>query len=279
MSIRSDEEEDDEEEDETPESRFTNHLLRWLLRGFPAKDKNVRFRCCQLVTMLITNGKAINMECVSPPSPCSAIHQLPPELDRLTHSPARLLPCSEDLFGELRRSLLERARDKEVAVRVQALLGLTVYRDEEPEDDDGEDVMELLLDALGCDPAASVLFLARPLPVCRLPADGRSSALPAQSEVRQTALFLVPVTPQTLPLLLQRTRDVDPSIRRNAYLRPLSAEVLPPSRLSMAQREEIVRNGLGDRDDKVRKAAGGLVVSWMDTLGEGGVLKVSVLSV
>lgn len=46
---------DEEDDDDSPASRLVSSLLRHLLKGFNAKDKNIRLRCCQVVQMLI-NG-------------------------------------------------------------------------------------------------------------------------------------------------------------------------------------------------------------------------------
>lgn len=57
----------------------------------------------------------------------------------------------------LKRCLLDRARDKEAAVRVQAALGLAKLQSGEDEDDleDGEEALaDILLDLLRYDPAA-----------------------------------------------------------------------------------------------------------------------------
>jgi condensin complex subunit 3 len=64
---------------------------------------------------------------------------------------------SEDLFFSLRTALLERARDKEVAVRVQAVLGLVAFLDAETADEDEEDVVEVLLEIMSADPSAFVV--------------------------------------------------------------------------------------------------------------------------
>jgi condensin complex subunit 3 len=42
-----------------------------------------------------------------------------------------------------------------------------------------------------------------------------------------------------------------------------------PRALTIAQRELIVRNGLGDREPTVRAAAGKLVGAWVDAVGVG----------
>ena len=48
-------EDGDDEDDDTYASRFTARLLRFLLKGFEAKDKNVRFRVVQSVTEMISH--------------------------------------------------------------------------------------------------------------------------------------------------------------------------------------------------------------------------------
>lgn len=39
---------------DSPASRLTSSVLRHLIKGFVAKDKNVRFRCAQFVATMIT---------------------------------------------------------------------------------------------------------------------------------------------------------------------------------------------------------------------------------
>jgi hypothetical protein len=85
------------------------------------------------------------------------------------------------------------------------------------------------------------------------------------SEVRRAALYNLPRNPHTLPHILARTRDADPILRRTVYAGSLSPIALPDCRiLSMEQREEVVRNGLGDREAGVRKAAAGMLGGWVD---------------
>ncbi|KAK8850500.1 hypothetical protein IAR55_004418 [Kwoniella newhampshirensis] len=204
-----------EEDVDTPSSRFVVKLLRHLLAGMEAKDKNVRFRVT-LLTVSMINGLG--------------------EMD-------------DDLYVLLRRSLLERARDKEAAVRVQAALGLAKLQSGEDDDDleEGQEPLgEVLLDLLRYDPAA---------------------------EVRRAALYNLPRIPATLPHILARTRDVDPILRRTVYAGSLSAAALPDPRvLSIAQREEVARNGLGDREGSVRKAAAGMLAGWVD-MAEGDLIE------
>jgi hypothetical protein len=71
-----------------------------------------------------------------------------------------------------------------------------------------------------------------------------------------------------MPLIIARTRDVDPTLRRLVYNGSLSSAGLPDARvLSIAQREDVVRNGLGDREGNVRKATAGMLGGWYDQAG------------
>lgn len=67
------------------------------------------------------------------------------------------LMSSDDLYVNLRRCLLDRSRDKDTAVRVQAALGLAKLQDGEDEEDlqeGDESLAQVLLDLLIYDPAA-----------------------------------------------------------------------------------------------------------------------------
>ena len=55
-----DEEDEDEDEDEdTPASRFTARLLKFLLKGFLAKEKSVRYRVLCTVAEMVSHLGAI----------------------------------------------------------------------------------------------------------------------------------------------------------------------------------------------------------------------------
>lgn len=103
-----------------------------------------------------------------------------------------------------------------------------------------------------------------------------SLTLAPGSEVRRAALFNLPRTPAFLPHILMRTRDVDPILRRTVYHGPLSAAALNADMLSVAQREQVVRNGLGDREPSVRKAAAAMLAGWVDQV-EGDLVEVNTL--
>lgn len=144
----------------------------------------------------------------------------------------------DDLFQKLRYSLLKRIRDKEAMIRAQAVLGLGRLAGNQIEaegnsDSDGDGasgLLEKLLEVLQNDPSA---------------------------DVRRSLLVNLPILPNTLPFLLERARDQDAMTRRAVYSRLLPA--LGDFRhLSLSMREKLLRWGLRDRDDTVRKAAGKL---------------------
>lgn len=70
---------------------------------------------------------------------------------------------------------------------------------------------------------------------------------------------------------------MDPILRRTVYHGSLSTAALPDTRvLSISQREEIARNGLGDREGSVRKAAAAMLGGWVDH-AEGNILEVKMI--
>ena len=164
----------------------------------------------------------------------------------------------DELFSSLRLGLLKRIRDKESVVRVQAVLGLGRLAGneaegdqsgEESEDDDAGGLLDRLLRVLQNDPSA---------------------------DVRRSLLLNLPLTPSTLPFLLERARDQDAATRRALYSRLLPA--LGDFRhLSLSMREKLLRWGFQDRDENVRKAAAKLFCEcWIEdcagtrTSTEGG---------
>ncbi|KAL8783296.1 MAG: hypothetical protein Q9213_004730 [Squamulea squamosa] len=145
----------------------------------------------------------------------------------------------DDSYHLIRTGLLRRVRDKEPMIRVQAVLGLGRLASNEGEDDqdnaDSDDdyangLLDKLLEVLQNDPSA---------------------------EVRRALLLNLPLAPKSLPFLLERARDVDAATRRSLYSRLLPA--LGDFRhLSLSMREKLLRWGLRDRDENVRKATGKL---------------------
>ena len=142
----------------------------------------------------------------------------------------------DNSYHLLKVGLLKRIRDKEPTIRVQAVMGLgRLAGNEDDADTSGESsdnelecsgLLEKLLDTLQNDPSA---------------------------DVRRSLLLNLPLTPGTLPYLLERARDLDSATRRALYSRLLPA--LGDFRhLSLSMREKLLRWGLRDRDENVRKA-------------------------
>lgn len=63
---------------------------------------------------------------------------------------------------------------------------------------------------------------------------------------------------------MDRAKDVDTLTRRLVYTRVLAVKLSHPKQLTIAQREQVVKEGLGDREPAVRLAAGKLITRWLD---------------
>jgi condensin complex subunit 3 len=66
--------------------------------------------------------------------------------------------------------------------------------------------------------------------------------------------------------MVSRTRDVDDAVRRIIYHHCLP-QIPLPRYFSIAQREQILRNGLGDRDETVKASTARLIEQWVDLVG------------
>jgi condensin complex subunit 3 len=149
----------------------------------------------------------------------------------------------DELYHDIRQVLMKRIRDKIPGVRIQAVIGLGRLAenemDDNQEDDEDSDydseaptqsLLEKLLDILQND---------------------------TNAEVRRILLQNLPLTPTTLPYILERARDRDGLTRRAVY-----TKLLPTlgdfRHLSLSMREKLLRWGLRDRDENVRKATGRL---------------------
>lgn len=60
--VAAEEKGDEDEDEDTPATRFVARLLKHLLKGFLAKDKNVRYRVVQVVAEMVSHLGEI--ECV-----------------------------------------------------------------------------------------------------------------------------------------------------------------------------------------------------------------------
>lgn len=173
----------------------------------------------------------------------------------ISHIVNSLDSIDDHVYHKIRQGLLKRIRDKEPSVRVQAALGLSRLAGNEAEEDNMDDsamaLVETLMEIMQNDTSA---------------------------EVRRTLLTNLPVEQSTLPYLLERARDLDAATRRALYSRLLPT--LGDFRhLSLSMREKMLRWGLRDRDESVRKATGKLFYDrWVEDCAgtnkgaEGGAL-------
>ncbi|KAA6406508.1 MAG: hypothetical protein FRX48_09673 [Lasallia pustulata] len=153
----------------------------------------------------------------------------------ISHIINSLDSIDDEHYNLLKAGLLKRTKDREPMVRVQAVLGLgrlagnegdEEHANGDSDEDDANGLLGRLLEVLQNDPSA---------------------------DVRRSLLLNLPLTPATLPYLLERARDLDPATRRALYSRLLPA--LGDFRhLSLSMREKLLRWGLRDRDENVRKA-------------------------
>lgn len=167
----------------------------------------------------------------------------------------------EDLYDILRNCLMERIKDKEAPVRVQAVIALsklqnagTVEEDFDPDADSEEEdsPTKALIRIMTHDPSA---------------------------EVRRAALFQLDLETALIPSILSRTRDVDVNNRRLAFQASLID--LPHTSLTEEQKLQIIKSGLKDREQAVQRSASKLVAKWAgdDLLGlleSFGILDASV---
>jgi condensin complex subunit 3 len=249
--------------EEFDEEKFNQEITRCVLRAMPVKrSESVGERVIRFLGLFLKHANEKDNELVSAdndetelmietPSTrltaqvMSAVLPLLTSKDKvvrfrstqlISHIVNSLDSMDDDLFQMLRHGLLKRIRDKEAMVRVQAVLGLGrlagnemdgASNSQDSDDDSGAGLLEKLLDVLQNDPSA---------------------------DVRRSLLVNLPILPNTLPFLLERARDQDPATRRALYSRLLPT--LGDFRhLSLSMREKLLRWGLRDRDENVRKAA------------------------
>ena len=133
-----DEEEDDEDEDVDKDtaSRFVARLLRFLFNGCKSKDKVTRFRVVQCIAEMVAHLGEVTY-----------VHWLVMAL-KLAQ-----LKRSNKTYEALRACLLERIRDKENPVRVQAAIALSkLCGSDSPEEE--PKVTDVMIDVLIHDTSA-----------------------------------------------------------------------------------------------------------------------------
>ncbi|KAF9532366.1 nuclear condensing complex subunit [Crepidotus variabilis] len=111
-----------DDDDDNPSSRFTESLLKWLLEGFEAKNKDIRYRVLQTVAAMISHLGAID----------------------------------EVQYNLLRTSLIGRLSDKENSVRLQAAVALSKLCGADDADSEDADPIERLLHCMAYDTSADV---------------------------------------------------------------------------------------------------------------------------
>ncbi|KAE9364488.1 ARM repeat-containing protein [Stipitochalara longipes BDJ] len=247
------------------EEQFTYEFTRCVLRVMPVKkSESVGERAIRFIGLFLRHANEKDNELIPEADQDAGVMVETPSTRLTSHLMSAILPLltakekfvryrstqlishvinsleaiDDDLFQLLRHGLLKRIHDKEAMVRVQAVLGLGRLAgneadgeaDDSDDDDSGAGLLDKLLDVLQNDPSA---------------------------DVRRSLLVNLPILPNTLPFLLERARDQDPATRRALYSRLLPA--LGDFRhLSLSMREKLLRWGLRDRDENVRKAAGKL---------------------
>ena len=82
----------------------------------------------------------------------------------------------------------------------------------------------------------------------------------------------IPVTETSIPAIVHRTKDTEPTIRKLVYSHVLAKDLKKdsphsPINLSERQLELICRNGFGDREPNVKAAAAELIEAWLRILG------------
>jgi condensin complex subunit 3 len=55
LEFKKEDDGDDDNDDDTTAARFVARLLKFLLKGFVAKDKIVRYRCVHILTEMVAH--------------------------------------------------------------------------------------------------------------------------------------------------------------------------------------------------------------------------------
>ncbi|KAH9280698.1 Condensin complex subunit 3 [Echinococcus granulosus] len=145
-----------------------------------------------------------------------------------------------ELFDIIQRVLLRRSTDVKPMIRVQAALGLA--RLQNPTD-------------RKCPVIEQLLWLSRH---------------DTSPDVRRAALAAIVLTTFTLPVVVERCRDVSDTVRKTAYSILAQRSVVRP--LSIAKRIAILQDGLTDTSPDVRKAAEAVVIAWFNFLDQDPIL-------
>ncbi|KAK1175549.1 condensin complex subunit 3-like [Acipenser oxyrinchus oxyrinchus] len=162
-------------------------------------------------------------------------------INKLLGSMPENAQIDDDLFDRIHEAMLVRVKDTFPNVRIQAVLAMARLQD--PQDGD-------------CPTINAYMIL--------LEND-------SNSEVRRAVLSCIAPSAMTLPKILGRTRDVNENVRKLAY--QVLAEKVPLRALSIAQRVELLQQGLNDRCGAVQEVVlKKLLQAWLRLL-EGNILE------
>ncbi|KAI5952645.1 YCG1 [Candida jiufengensis] len=199
-------------------SGFSLYLINHLLRGIDASNKIVRYRVVQLLAMVIKYMGDIDV----------------------------------NVFKLLIMSLSKRLHDRELHIRMQAIIALSNFQhyDIEFEEDENEDsqnkitnhtISEWMMTCLQLDDSA---------------------------EVRRTAMLNSVKSKYTINLLLERVKDMNSINRRLVYSKVIP-ELGSMGNLRNKQKEILLQYGLNDRDLNVSNAATKLLCEvWFESCNE-----------
>ncbi|NWH56644.1 CND3 protein, partial [Geococcyx californianus] len=146
----------------------------------------------------------------------------------------------DDLFDKINEVMLVRVNDKFSNVRIQAILALSRLQDPQDENCPVVNIYNALLEN------------------------------DSNSEVRRAVLSCIAPSARTLPKIVGRTMDVKESVRKLAY--EVLAEKVHMRALSIAQRVQLLQQGLNDRSDAVKEVMKKLLQAWLQ-LSEGNILE------
>ncbi|KAG5419316.1 YCG1 [Candida metapsilosis] len=202
-------------------TEFVSYLIKHLLRGIEASNKSVRYRVVQLFALIIKYMGDIDA----------------------------------DIFQVLIISLYKRLNDREVPIRMQAVIALASFQYFDVDFDDEDD--ELDADEKSSTDKVTNESIIEWLMTCL--------QLDDSAEVRRTAMLNTEKSKSTINLLLERVKDLN-SINRRIVFSKITPELGGMSNLKARHREILLQYGLNDRDKSVAEAAIKLLCnSWFDS--------------
>jgi len=90
-------------------------------------------------------------------------------------------------------------------------------------------------------------------------------------EVRKAVLKEIDITEESLPVILERAHDVDVGIRKMLF--SLRLRDIDFGQLSIDQREEILKFGLGDRESTIKEACVNLILNYWSASVDYNIIK------